>query len=298
MALRQVIDYLQSSQDMFYLIEHIRIDRSLIFMKCADPQKVGLGEFSCGKCMPCRINHQRRWLGRALLESLCHTYTWFATLTYAPEAEPMVRLEDGNMGGTLEKADVQKWFKRCRTAGYKFRYLVVGEYGDRTWRPHYHVIIYGPSHDQIDGMLDLWGYGFTQVNICTVGGMRYALGYTLKKMTRKHDERLRGRAPEFMLASRRPALGWPGMKYLIEPYETKNGALVLAEDGDIKRTYRVDGQILPLEYRMAQYIRGLLGVPTSAEDRPVFDYHDETTLKQAQELDAKIRRRMGQGKSL
>ena len=45
--------------------------------------------------------------------------------------------------GQLIKADLQKFFKRMRKAGYKFRYVASGEYGDVSRRPHFHIALFG-----------------------------------------------------------------------------------------------------------------------------------------------------------
>jgi len=45
--------------------------------------------------------------------------------------------------GQLFKDDLQRFFKRLRKAGFKFRYVASGEYGDRTKRPHFHIALFG-----------------------------------------------------------------------------------------------------------------------------------------------------------
>ena len=45
--------------------------------------------------------------------------------------------------GQLFKEDLQRFFKRLRKAGFKFRYVASGEYGDRTKRPHFHIALFG-----------------------------------------------------------------------------------------------------------------------------------------------------------
>lgn len=272
-------------------------------MKCAFPVEIGphRDQVSCGKCMPCRINHMRRWLGRLLLESLCHQFTWFMTLTYDDDHLPVRKGPDGSAIRDLCKEDLQKWIKRCRKAGIRFRYFAVGEYGEKTERPHYHAIVFGPPLEEAERMQELWGLGFTSGAPADIRSMRYTLGYVLKKMTRVDEDDPRQRPPEFALYSRRPPIGWPGMKFLIEPYKTSQGRLVLDINGDIQRLFRSDGSNLPLEYRMAQYIRGLLGIPTSAADRPKFNYDDLkglSNLRDMQDLHDKLRRQRHRGRTL
>ena len=45
--------------------------------------------------------------------------------------------------GQLLKDDLQRFFKRLRKAGFKFRYVASGEYGDISRRPHFHIALFG-----------------------------------------------------------------------------------------------------------------------------------------------------------
>lgn len=73
---------------------------------------------------------------------------------------------------SLCREDVKNWFKRCRI-NYKrhngkdldFKYVVCGEYGPNTGRPHFHIGIYGLSHEEVLDMCADWNknYGFTYV---------------------------------------------------------------------------------------------------------------------------------------
>jgi len=45
--------------------------------------------------------------------------------------------------GQLFKDDLQRFFKRMRKAGLKFRYVASGEYGDFSRRPHFHIALFG-----------------------------------------------------------------------------------------------------------------------------------------------------------
>jgi len=45
--------------------------------------------------------------------------------------------------GQLFKDDLQRFFKRLRKAGFKFRYVASGEYGDASRRPHFHIALFG-----------------------------------------------------------------------------------------------------------------------------------------------------------
>ena len=106
-------------------------------MVCKKPFRQGLMEFGCGQCIPCRIGKRRLWTHRILLESFTHDYNSFVTLTYDESHLP----EDGG----LNHGHVQKFLKllRKKVAPAKVRYFVVGEYGEKSGRPHYHLALFG-----------------------------------------------------------------------------------------------------------------------------------------------------------
>lgn len=62
----------------------------------------------------------------------------FLTLTYSDEMLPP--------GGTLEPKHLQSFFKKLRQQigeSARLRFFAVGEYGSRTFRPHYHAALFG-----------------------------------------------------------------------------------------------------------------------------------------------------------
>lgn len=107
-------------------------------MTCLDPYIVGIGHaFGCGRCYFCRIKRAKEWTHRIILETMLHEENSFVTLTYNDEHLPE--------GGTLDKRQLQLFFKRLRKAiaPKKIRYFAVGEYGGRFGRPHYHIALFG-----------------------------------------------------------------------------------------------------------------------------------------------------------
>lgn len=71
---------------------------------------------------------------------------------------------------SLRREDVRKWLKRCRVAWKRLhgedlnlRYVFFGEYGDSTYRPHYHGLLLNLSKVQADFMASEWNrtFGFT-----------------------------------------------------------------------------------------------------------------------------------------
>jgi hypothetical protein len=117
---------------------------------------VGVGEHlvKCRKCPDCNRERKNEWIFRIKQEAKKHKYAYFMTWTYNDKYLPklvdietgeLVTREDDSLQGTLDFAEMQKFWKRVRKAGYSPRYYMVGEYGSEkhTQRPHYHAIVFG-----------------------------------------------------------------------------------------------------------------------------------------------------------
>ena len=73
----------------------------------------------------------------------------FVTLTYSPKTVPVVLDDKGNVHGTLVKKDLQDYMKRFRFfCNTPFKYYMVGEYGSKNKRPHYHICMFGITPDE------------------------------------------------------------------------------------------------------------------------------------------------------
>ena len=234
-------------------------------MLCKHPIPVNSILVPCGQCMNCRVNKKRIWVTRCALEASCHPYTAFITLTYDEKNLP----KDENGVAVLNRRDPPLFFKRLRRAGLKFRYFGVGEYGDQTWRPHYHMLMFGLAPcDHGSGLdcnckpcrtvRDHWGLGLTSNGVADRGSASYVAGYVTKKMTSSGDARLEGRPPEYSMMSRVPGIGnlavWDVASALLRdfkasgPYERK--------DSDVLAAVDIDGRSMPL----GKYLRDVLRV--------------------------------------
>lgn len=151
----------------------------------------------CGRCAFCCATRRSDWATRLHYEARCHYGSKFVTLTYA---DKFLTWNHGNP--QLVKSDLQKWFKRVRKAGYKFRYYAVGEYGSRTYRPHYHVLIFGDVPDDV--IRTSWQFGMIHIGAVTQASVNYCLGYMVNGKT---WQMLHRRTPPFCVMSRRPGLG-------------------------------------------------------------------------------------------
>jgi len=132
---------------------------------CDDPVRVcranaagGLGravEVSffapCRKCEKCLHFRKLHWRYRAMKEIERSNRTWALTLTYSPihltgvlyEAQERFHKHDARSIDACAYAHVQRFFKRLRAeTKQKFRYLAVFELGEKTGRPHYHILMH------------------------------------------------------------------------------------------------------------------------------------------------------------
>lgn len=134
------------------------------------------------------------------LESTQHRSSSFVTLTYSPESLPA--------DGSLEPRELQLFLKRLRSSiSVPVRFFAVGEYGDLSWRPHYHLSLFGIGLESASLVQKCWPQGFSYTAEFNETTAQYVAGYVVKKMTSKGDVRLGGRLPEFSRMSLKPGIG-------------------------------------------------------------------------------------------
>lgn len=92
-----------------------------------------LNLYPCGSCLNC-INMKRfHWVKKLMIEKVSWKYTYFITITYNDQHYP----------GQLKVSDIQKFIKYLRfELKQKIKYFCCGEYGSRTKRAHYHLILF------------------------------------------------------------------------------------------------------------------------------------------------------------
>lgn len=207
----------------------------------------------CGKCIGCRLDQARAWATRICCEALSYpeTSNWFVTATYADPSDydglPMYgaegRLNDDGVL-TLNRRHPTLWLKRLRE-GYDrhfgpvrdypvplyndspmgSRYFLAGEYGDRTFRPHYHLCLLNTplpdvvliGHNEHKDPLymspyltDTWGFGHVTIAPLNFKTAAYVARYCTKKTVGKdaHLYESMGLSPEYTVMSRRPGIGY------------------------------------------------------------------------------------------
>lgn len=172
----------------------------------------------CGQCINCRMNKARQWSIRIMHEAKKYQRNAFVTLTYDDDHFPK--------DGSLNLKHLQDFFKRFRFNRKKqVRYFACGEYGDRTFRPHYHVAFFNVGFDDFKNLKaskggfmarsNEWPFGFVHVGDLTIDSANYVAGYVLKKQTGKNSQMYEdlGIVPPFCVMSRRPGIGYD---YVVE----------------------------------------------------------------------------------
>lgn len=183
-------------------------------MKCLRPTQFNNAHgnyISCGQCMPCRITRRSEWTTKLMLEWKTFKDGVFVTLTYAPDYLPD---KEYFKGGSLNKSDLQKFLKRFRFnyqnkyGKTKIRHFAVGEYGDKSQRAHYHILLFNVDIEFAEETVEKsWTLGLTQTDPLHENRIKYTVGYTIKKLT-SLQHYPDGRVPEFSIQSKNPALGW------------------------------------------------------------------------------------------
>lgn len=201
-------------------------------MECLRPKYLPKQEMvvPCGRCGFCAATRRSDWAIRIAYERKLHISSMFVTLTYA---DPHLVWHSGVP--QLCRRHVQLFLKRVRKAGYQLRYYGVGEYGSKTFRPHYHMIIFGDVPEAV--IRSEWEYG--QVHIGTV--TEESVLYTLSYMINKNDWRMsKGRVRTFNMMSKSIGKNYL-TKAMIDWHRSgrKNYCLVDGMNRHLPRYYKV-----------------------------------------------------------
>jgi len=71
----------------------------------------------------------------------------------------------------------------------RIRYYSVGEYGDESWRPHYHAIAFNIPKEVLEDLQTIWKHGFVKIGTVTPGSIKYVTKYVTKVDSRDLDLR-------------------------------------------------------------------------------------------------------------
>lgn len=182
----------------------------------------------CNKCPECLKDYYTSWATRGSRELLRWESSVFITLTYDDDHLPK--------DNSLDKPELQRFLKRVKkyfgsTKENPIRQSYCGEYGGKTLRPHYHLILYNcdftdkkPHYKTDQGhqvyqskiLSQLWGKGFAEFGYATPASVAYLTKYILKKKLRserrtpliiERDGITYEVAHEFIEHSRNPGIG-------------------------------------------------------------------------------------------
>lgn len=174
-------------------------------MACLHPTIIGRDKYPCGKCVNCIKSNQLDYAQIMALQASLKGSAHFITFTYSDDSLPIrVLTGDGelsyldsndfcrkhyldsldgkivhkNLGlaivcGSLRRKDIRMCLKRFRVYYERwkkkklpqFSYCIVGEMGEKSYRPHYHGLFFGLDDEQVAFLAYLWkkDYGFSLV---------------------------------------------------------------------------------------------------------------------------------------
>lgn len=239
-------------------------------MNCTRPFIKEGRAHGCGQCLACRINNKRIWTHRLVLEAGEYEHNAFITLTYTDDQLPK--------GNTLDPVHSRNFLKRLRKSlePTRFRYYLVGEYGDITQRPHYHAILFnypscewgGTRHTRTsccvpcDRIRQCWGKGRISVDEFNPDTAAYVAGYVTKKLDGSHPD-LKGRYPEFSRMSRNPGIGYSSVHDFADRLLQSDA--FLRGGNDVPSSVRHGSRSWPLGRYLKKKLRKAVG---RSEDAP------------------------------
>ena len=232
----------------------------------------------CGRCIGCRLKYSREWADRCMLEASYYKHNWFLTLTYDDNHLP--ECHNGSPVHPLVKRDLQLFIKRLRKEfpNDHIRYFACGEYGSKSMRPHYHVLLFNcPLQDLTihkrdfnngfiyyisDTISRCWypesdnelpresrsSLGFHLLTELTWDTCAYTARYVMKKQKGKNSSVYEeyNYPPEFTLMSRKPGIGRQFYEdhndIVIKDYyiPTRNGAKLVKSNRYFDRCFDID----------------------------------------------------------
>lgn len=191
----------------------------------------------CGRCVGCERDNAKRWCQRMVHEAKLYELGYgscMVTLTYDDKHVPTNK--HGCM--TLKKIHLQNFVKRLRYyyPERKIRYFGCGEYGSKTERPHYHIVLFNISFREDKYVLPVqynydaakfftkgqdkllygshvlkkaWTDGNSSITLFSPALAMYVAKYVVKDavMWRKREEYKGMREPMFGIMSLKPGLG-------------------------------------------------------------------------------------------
>jgi ssDNA-binding Zn-finger/Zn-ribbon topoisomerase 1 len=238
-----------------------------------------------------------------MLESFCHPYNSFLTLTY----------ENVPLCGSVCPTHLRNFLKKLRKRYYektgdRIRYYAVAEYGGRFLRPHYHLALFnypscyygeprnskftrGKTPKQIvcdcpncQFLYDVWQKGITFNGRLEPKSAQYIASYIVDKVTVKNPVE-NGRFGEFNRMSTDPGIGLGnkdhiGLDFLVDFFKSDCGEEYLETHGDVPHTINHGGKPWPL----GDYLRRKLRERLERDVRTPSNILDQVDQERRDEL--------------
>ena len=161
----------------------------------------------CGQCSICKMQTAKQWSCRLRISVTESQFPYFLTLTYddnnlhyvdcvekvaVNEKEKDVyytcpwddfAVQNG-LKPSLVPEHITNFIKQLRHHLPKgFKYYCVGEYGSKTKRPHYHMIVWNtlPKIEFFDLLEKYWKYGHFRIDTVTPASIMYVTKYHVNK---------------------------------------------------------------------------------------------------------------------
>lgn len=231
----------------------------------------------CGKCYNCRITRLREWIFRLKQTYKYASNGYFVTLTYDNENVPISQ----NHFMTLNYRDVQLFLKRLRKKhdNQNIKYYVIGEYGTKRERPHYHMLIFNV---QIEKLVKTWNLGEVHFGTVTDQSIAYTLEYmTIVSKVGKHkrDDRVK----EFSKMSKNIGIEYITQNTIKKHTESYENMYIQIEDNSkigLPKYYRekmLSDEILVKQVKIAQKHAKDLHNKRLLEEGPGYDIQEIKT---------------------
>lgn len=238
----------------------------------------------CSRCEACLERRRLDWFVRLKIEHQHSVCSYFVTLTYDEAHLPVTYDDDDREVLHFDKPEIQRFLKRLRgrLSPTKFRYFLISEYGENTYRSHYHIHFFFPElidQDCFLGILDsCWTQGGVHIEESVDGTMNYVCGHVqfINDVPPGYDR-------PFSLSSRNPGIG----AQLLENY------IKISSQSDVSYLYfDEEGR----KFNLPRYYRDRIYTLKSKDDRRLYleKFLQETPKQLQDDFAKKIRKRKKQ----
>lgn len=199
----------------------------------------------------------------------------FVTLTYDDLHVP----QDGSVCPRELRLFLKRLRERVRDDGVEIRYYAVGEYGDLTQRPHYHLALFGLAdlpHVNA-GDAHVWGLPACSCVLCcswtkgsvdrgdlTAQSAAYIVSYVAKGLTKEDHPELGNRYREFARMSRKPGIGAHAVPVIAKALSDDRRSDCQEGIEPVPGQYRQEKRLWPLGRYLGRKLREEMGVPDAA----------------------------------